>query len=102
MPTTFTWTISQMDYDTADGGVTGLHWQCIGDDGTNTAGSYGTVSLTPNPTAAKFVPYDQITEALAKGWLRSKLDKAEVEAGVQAALDELAAPTTATGLPAGF
>ena len=43
-----TWTIEQLDRNTADGGVTCAHWRVLEVDGDYSASSYGTVGFTPD------------------------------------------------------
>ena len=100
MPATFTWTIANVEYNNdADQGVTVCHWRCTGVDGDNTASSYGTTSHTPDPDAADFIAYADLTEADVLGWVHGSVDKDATEAAITAKIDAMANPTTATGTP---
>jgi hypothetical protein len=69
--TTYTWQIANMERNTADDGVVVCHWRCTGVDGDHSASSYGTTSHTPDPSAADFVPYADLTEATVLGWVHA-------------------------------
>ena len=97
--TTYTWQIANMERNTADDGVVVCHWRCTGVDGDHSASSYGTTSHTPDPTAAGFVPYADLTEATVLGWVHAAVDKAATEAAIADKIDAMANPTTATGTP---
>ena len=99
MATEFTWSIAQLERNTADNGVTIVHWRCTGVDGDNSTGSYGTCSFTPDPTAADFIAFDALTEADVLGWVHAEVSKEDTEASLQAKLDEMVAPSTVTGMP---
>lgn len=101
--TTTTWTIDQLDHSLPDGTVLTAHWRCTGTDGTFTGSVYGSQALPSNdPATPGFVPYEQITEALALQWLHEAMDVEQVlahEANVQAQIDKQANPTQAVGTP---
>ena len=94
-----TWTIEQLDRNTADGGVTVAHWRVSEVDGDYSASSYGTVGFTPDPSASDFVPYADLTESTVLGWVQEQLDKDAIEASLTANIAEQKAPVTATGTP---
>ena len=102
-----TWTISTLERNTADGGVTVAHWRVseeetvgTGDDAvTYSASSYGTVGFTPDASAEGFVAYDSLDEATVLGWVQAELDKDAIEASLTANIAEQKAPVTATGTP---
>ena len=96
---TFTWSIAQLERNTSDNGVVIAHWRCTGVDGDNSTGAYGTASFTPDPTSADFIAYDALTEADVLGWVHAEVSKEDTEASLQAKLDEMATPSTVTGLP---
>ena len=95
--TTYTWTIANLER-AQDDYVTIVHWRCEGDDGTNTASAYGTISFTQEE-GETIIPFDQLTEELVTGWMFEKLSKEDTEASIQTKLDELANPPLVSGLP---
>lgn len=100
MSTTNTWKISQLERETADGYVYTAHYTVDANDGTYSAGAYGSVGFEKPET---LVPFADLTEEMVVGWVKAAIggdDKvAEVEAALQKQLDEQKAPTKATGTP---
>lgn len=96
---TFTWSIAQLERNTSDGGVVVAHWRCIGVDGDNSSSAYGTASFTPDSTAADFIAFDALTEADVLGWVHAEVSQEDTEAAIQAALNEMATPSTTEGVP---
>ena len=99
MAITYTWTIPTCEHDIATGGINVVHWRCTGVDGDHSASSYGTVGLTPDPSAADFVAYASVTEANCIAWAQSDVGKDDTEAALAAQIALLKAPTQATGVP---
>ena len=99
MTNTYTWSIANMERNTSDDGVVVCHWRCTGVDGDHSASSYGTTSHAPDPTAAGFVPYADLTEETVLGWVHAAVDKDTIEAAIADKIDAMANPTTATGTP---
>ena len=95
----FTWSIPMTEYNTEGQGIFCCHWRCTGVDGDHSASSYGTVGLTPDPSAADFVAYDDVTEAQAQGWVWASVSQADTEAAIAAKIDALINPTEASGTP---
>jgi hypothetical protein len=100
MSTTNTWKIAELERQTADGYVFTAHYTVDANDGTYSAGAYGSIGLERPET---LVPFADLTEEVVIGWVKEKLGGdekvAEIEAALQAKLDEQAAPTKATGTP---
>ena len=94
-----TWTIAQLERNTADGGVTVAHWRCIAVDGDHSASAYGTCSFTPDASADGFVPYENLTEEQVIVWVWGQVDKIATEAALTAKIDAEKNPTTEAGLP---
>ena len=94
-----TWTIEQLDRNTADGGVTCAHWRVLEVDGDYSASSYGTVGFTPDPSSSDFIPYADLTESTVLGWVQAEVDKDDTEAALAANIAEQKTPTTSTGVP---
>ena len=99
MAVTYTWTIATCEHDIASGGINVIHWRCTGVDGDNSASSYGTVGLTPDPSSSDFVAYADVTEAMAQGWVWDSVSQADTEAAIAAQIDAMANPTEASGTP---
>ena len=101
MTTTTTWSIAQLERHTADGIVTTVHYTVDANDGTYSAGAYGSVGL--EAPEGDVIPYANLTPEIVIGWVKERLggdDKVEeIEAALQAQLDEQHAPSKATGLP---
>ena len=98
MTTTTTWSIAQLERHTADGIVYTAHYTVDANDGTYSAGAYGSLGLE-QPDPNNIIPYANLTPEIVIGWVQDKLNVAEIEAALQAQLDEQHAPSKATGLP---
>lgn len=94
---TFVWSIANMER-TQEEYITIVHWRCDGEEGEHSIGAYGTCNFTQEE-GEEIIPFADLTEELVKGWMFEKLNKEEVEAAVQAKLDELANPPLVSGLP---
>lgn len=95
----YTWTIPTCEHDIDTGGITVIHWRCTGTDGDHTASSYGTVGLTPDPSAEGFTDYSGVTEAMAQAWVWDTVSQADTEEALATKLDAMANPTKASGTP---
>ena len=99
MATELTWKIANLERETADGFVYTAHYTVNADDGTYSAGAYGSLGLE---RPDNLVPFDQLTEGMVVGWVLEKLGDDKVEEICQALqnqLDEKHAPTKAAGVP---
>jgi len=99
MTATITWSIAALDRETADGFVYTAHYRVDAADETYKSGAYGSESFERPET---LVPYADLTEATVIGWVKDKLTAekvTEIEAALQAQIDEQRTPTKATGLP---
>ena len=97
--TTFTWNIANLERETVDGYVYTAHYTVNAADGTYSAGAYGSIGLERGDA---LVPFADLTEATVVGWVKEKLTAekvTEIEAALQAQLDEQRQPTKAGGLP---
>ena len=99
MATTYNWTIANLEHNVADGGVIVAHWRVSAEDGDYTASAYGTAGFTPDPDAAGFVPYADLTEADVLSWVWASVDKGEMEANLAKQIEDQKAPATQSGLP---
>jgi hypothetical protein len=99
MTTTTTWNIANLERETSDGYVFTAHYTVDANDGTYSAGAYGSIGLE---RPESLIPYSNLTKELVVGWVKDKLGTEQVEAieaALQAQLDEQHAPTKAAGLP---
>ena len=97
--TTFTWNIANLERETADGFVFTVHYTVNAKNDTYSSGAYGSIGLE---RPDNLIPFADLTEETVVGWVKEKFGDekvAEIEAALQAQLDEQAAPTKASGLP---
>lgn len=98
-----TWTISTMDRNVSDGGVTQVYWRVVDSetvgDVTYTASSYGAFGCAPDPSSEDFVPYADLTEDVVLGWVHAEVDQVEVEARLAADIAGQQTPVTEVGVP---
>jgi hypothetical protein len=101
MTTTLTWNIAQLERHAADGIVFTAHYTVDANDGTYSAGAYGSIGL--EAPEDNIIPFADLTPEIVIGWAQEKLggeEKVEeIEAALQAQLDEQHAPSKASGLP---
>jgi len=100
MTTTFTWAIAQLERETTDGYVFTAHYTVNAADGTYSAGAYGSLGL--ERPEGELIPFSELDEQTVVGWVKDKFGEekvAEIEAALQAQLDEQHAPTKAAGVP---
>ena len=95
--TNYTWTIANLERK-PDDYITIVHWRVTGDDETNTASAYGTINFQQEE-GEEIIAFADLTPEIVWPWVYDKLNKEEVEAAVQAKLDELANPPLISGLP---
>ena len=101
MATTTVWNIGQLERHTADGIVFTAHYTVDANDGTYSAGAYGSVGL--EQPEGNVIHYADITPEVVIGWVQDKLGGeekvAEISAALQKQIDEQRTPTTAAGVP---
>jgi hypothetical protein len=92
-----------MDRILSSGAVTTCHYTVTANDGTYSAGAYGSVGLDQPEDDSELTAYSELTESWAVAAVQAKLggaDKvAEIEAALQAQIDQQRTPTTGSGLP---
>jgi len=102
--TTFTWAVANLERNTADGVVFTVHYTVAATDGTYNSSAYGSIGLE-QPDPESIIPYAELTPEVVIGWVQEKLGGeekvAEIQAALQAQLDEQHAPSKAAGLPWG-
>ena len=103
MSTTFTWSVSTLDRTVADGIVNNVHYTVNAADDAYSSGAYGSVGLEAPAEGDAVIPYADLTAETVIGWVKEKLGGAEkvaeIEAALQAQLDEQRTPTKASGVP---
>jgi len=94
---TIVWNVSQLDRQTSDGFVTTAHWQANATDGNYSASTYSTCSWSDGTAT---IPYSSLTKETVLGWIWANgVDKAAVEASLEAQIELQKNPVTATGVP---
>jgi hypothetical protein len=99
--TEYTWGVAQMERHTADGIVITVHYTVDANDGTYSAGAYGSVGL--EAPEGNVIPYADLTPEIVIDWVQEKLGGTEkvdeIQAALQAQIDQQRTPTTAQGMP---
>ena len=102
MTTTFTWAVANLERETADGYVFVCHYTIAANDGTYSSSAYGSVGFK---RPDNLVPYSELDEPTVIGWVKEALggdEKVqEIEAALQAQIDEQRHPSKAAGVPWG-
>jgi hypothetical protein len=99
MATTLTWHIANLERETADGFVMTAHYTVTAEDGTYSSGAYGSLGFE---RPDKLIPYADLTEQMVIGWVQDAFGAekvTEIEAALQAQLDEQRHPSKASGMP---
>lgn len=100
--TVFEWNAAQMERHTADGIVTTVHYTVDASDSVYRSSAYGSIGLE-QPDPDSIIPYASLTPEIVIDWVKERLGGdekvAEIEAALQAQLDEQHAPTKAAGMP---
>ena len=100
--TVFTWAIANLERETADGFVFTAHYTVAANDGTYSSSAYGSIGFE---RPENLIPYADLTEETVIGWVKEALGGdekvAEIEAALQAQIDEQRAPSKAAGVPWG-
>jgi hypothetical protein len=98
--TDFNWQVVNTERNNDESeGIVILHYRVDCVDGEYTASVYGTVSLTPDPSDANYVAYQDVTHDVAVSWLKDSMDAAEIEAGLTANIESQKTPATLAGMP---
>ena len=103
---TTTWTIAQLDRELADGYVNTVHYRVDATDGTYKSRATGKVNLERPET---LIPFKDLTHETVIGWVKAEVEAqakagngptvAQVEATLEAQINEQKTPTTLTGNP---
>jgi hypothetical protein len=100
-PTTvFTWHIANLERETADGFVFTAHYTVDANDGTYSAGAYGSVGFE---RPENLIPFADLSEDLVVSWVQQAIGGEEkvneIQTALQAQLDEQRHPSKAAGVP---
>ena len=106
--TTFTWSINTLERELADGYVFVAHYSVSAVSSTldpegnpYRQGAYGSVPL--ERPDGDLIPFENLTQDQVIGWVKAKLGGdekvAEIEAALQARLDEAISPSKINGVP---
>ena len=91
--------IVQLDRNLPEGVVYTVHWTASLTDGDHTASSYGAEGFNQkSPDDPDFIPYEELTEEIVKGWVLDKIG-ADIEQRLVAEIDAQKNPSSASGLP---
>ena len=99
MATTFEWKIANLERETDDGFVFTAHYTVNASDDAYTSGAYGSLGFE---RPDNLIPFSELTEETVIGWVKETFGEekvAEIEAALQAQLDEQRHPTKAAGVP---
>lgn len=99
MANTYTWKVSQLERETADGYVFTAHYTVEASDDTYKSGAYGSIGFEKPET---LIAYADLTEEVVIGWVKDQLTAekvAEVESALDVQIEEQKAPTKASGTP---
>jgi hypothetical protein len=92
-----TWTITQTEYEIANGFITTAHWTATEVDGDYTASIYSTCSFAP---AEPSIPYNSVTEQEVLNWCwNNGVNKDAIEAALAQDIVIQKNPVRASGLP---
>jgi hypothetical protein len=105
--TTYAWKINTLERETSDGYVFTAHYSVVAisdvldpEGNPYNSGAYGSVGFQ---RPDDLIPYDQLQEQQVIGWVQEALGGdekvAEIEAALQARIDELISPTQKSGVP---
>ena len=102
MATNFAWGINTLERQTDDGFVMVAHYTISASDDTYASSAYGSVGFE---RPDNLIPYSELDEPTVIGWVQEALggdEKVqEIEAALQAQIDEQRHPSKAAGVPWG-
>jgi len=99
MSTVFEWHIANLERETEDGFVFVAHYTVNANDGTYSAGAYGSLGFE---RPDNLIPFADLTEEIVIAWVKEQFGAekvAEIEAALQSQIDEQRNPTKAAGVP---
>ena len=101
MAAEFNWGVAQLERQLSDGTVYTVHYTIEAFDGTYRSSAYGSLGLEA-PDEDEMIPYADLTPEIVVEWVKEKFGEEkvdEIEAALQAQIDQQKTPTTGTGLP---
>jgi hypothetical protein len=100
MSTTFTWHIANLERETEDGFVFTAHYTIDAKDDTYASGAYGSVGFE---RPENLIPFADLQKDVVISWVQEAIGGEEkvneIQAVLQAQLDEQRQPTKASGVP---
>jgi hypothetical protein len=100
MATNFVWGINTLERETDDGFVFTAHYTVNAEDSTYSAGAYGSIGFQ---RPDNLIPYADLTQDLVVAWVQEALGGEEkvneIEAALQAQIDEQRSPSKTAGVP---
>lgn len=93
----YTYSIAQLERNTADDFVVTVHYNVSATDGDYTASTYGTVGYTQESEV--FIPFADLTEATVVGWVKESLGEETVEAALASQIEAQKTPAQIAGMP---
>ena len=95
------WKVANMERNVSDGVVFTVHYTVTRFKDGEQAGAYGSLSFEA-PEPDNLIPYADLTEEIVVGWVTSQLGEekvTEIDAALDAQIDEKLAPTKSAGVP---
>ena len=109
MTDTYDWKVATLDRNISKGSVFVVHYTVSAsrtntteDEGNYTAGSYGSVGVSADPSSSSFIPYENLTEENCIDWVKESLGSESVdsiETAITSDLNNQINPTDAAGVP---
>ena len=103
--TTFTWSIKTLERTVSNGIVNTVHYGVDANDGTYSAGAYGSIGLEAPAEGDDVIAYADLTAETCIGWVKAALggdeEVTEIQSALQGRIDQQRTPRTATGTPWG-
>ena len=102
MANVYTWDISNLERETEDGFVYQAHYtvNAKSDDDVYSSGAYGSIGFQ---RPENLIPFSELTKDLVVSWVQEALGGdekvAEIEAALDAQIEEQRQPTKAAGVP---
>ena len=99
MTLTSTWNIANLERETADGFVYTAHYTVDANDGTYSAGAYGSIGFE---RPEDLIPYMDLTKDEIIGWVKDALGEEkvlEIGQALLAQIEEQRNPSKAAGVP---